>query len=118
MIQKILEFQKNFYQEISFSHARKKEFDDLMKKPVNLETHVKIKFPNKFVFECNFGVIEDITSLFKILDTYLTDRNYYLFIPPFNNKRFTKKTTGSFQFLDLTPDVTLNLLFENDSLNK
>ena len=79
---------------------------------------MKVKLPNSNYFECNFGVNESISKLFEELDLILIDKNYYLFIPPFAQKKFTREMQDTFNELKLVPDVCFNLLFFEESLNK
>lgn len=62
-----------------------------MKKPLYLETNLKIRLPNNHFIEVNFSVKETIKSLFQILDQILLNTNYYLFIPPFVNKKIKRE---------------------------
>ena len=90
-----------------------------MKKPLCLETHIKVKLPGNFMIEVNFGVKENIGALIKTLDELLITPDYFLFIPPFIKNKITKQNMlDSFADFELVPDGTLNLLFLNEELNK
>lgn len=69
--------------------------------------------------EANFGVNENLGELFKLLDGILVESEYFLFIPPFVNKKLSKENKfDSFKQFGLVPDGTLSLLFMNEEFNK
>lgn len=90
-----------------------------MKKPLHLETQIKIKLPNNYFIEINFGVREKLKVLFDLLSQILLHDQYYFFIPPFVNKKIDiRNGSETFEQLNMVPDATLNLLFYNEELNK
>lgn len=117
---RFLEFQKNFYKEISFSNSRKKEFDEITKKNLNLETIIRIKLPNRYIIEANFHVNDKLESIFNLLNENLIKKEgYFLFVAPFvKNKLDFKDSQKSLSVLSLVPDANLNLLYKEQGLNK
>lgn len=117
---RFLNFQKNFYKEISFSNSRKKEFDEITKKNLNLETIIKIKLPNRFIIEANFHVNDKLESVFAVLkENLIKKEGYFLFVAPFvKNKLEFKDSKKTLSELSLVPNANLNLLFREEGLNK
>jgi hypothetical protein len=118
--QRMINFQKNFYDEITFSNSRKKEFEELSKKEVYLETFLRIKLPNRYTIEVNFHVNQKLGDLFELLDKYLIyKKDYFLFISPFVKNKFDfSHSEKKFTELNFVPDANLNLLYSNEELNK
>ena len=51
-----------------FTSKRKKEFEDLVKKPLFTESKIRVKFPNNSVFEAFFSpkeTLHDVISFLK-----------------------------------------------------
>ena len=90
-----------------------------MKSPLVLETQIKIKLPNRFVIETNFGIHEKIKNMFELLDYYLLEHDYFLNYSGFQKKKIQRQDgQKTFKQMDLTPDGSLNLFFDNDQLNR
>ena len=54
-----------------FTSRRKKEFEELLKKPVFTETKIRIKFPNSHVLEAKFSPKEKLKDVVNFVKTVI-----------------------------------------------
>lgn len=120
---RVIQFQKNFQSDISFSNRSKKEFEEFLKQPLHLNTVARIKMPNGDVLESNFASNAPIDSIFELLDKFLIYKaGYFLYIAPGIKNKISPedKKTCNQRFCDLgfIPNVVLNLSYHKDDLNR
>lgn len=120
---KIAEFQDKYMKDMKFSNARKKEFEEFLKKPLYLDSTIKIKLPNGYVIESNFSSNQRLSDVFGLLDQYLLyPDGYYLYIPPNTKQKYQKQdvTTNDKRLIDLgmVPDAVLTLMYHEPEFNK
>ncbi len=123
--QAIIDFQRNFSGEATFQNARKKEYDMFLKEPLDLETTIRVRLPNKYVIEANFSPNDSPRKLFAVINEQLlhSEARYYIYIPPFikdkiYNDDVKGKTNTSFRDLGMSPNAKFELLYEEVSINK
>ena len=56
-------------------NRRKQEYFDLMKKPCFSETLIRVKLPDKWIFECVFSPMETLGDLVKLFHEVNVDFN-------------------------------------------
>eukprot|EP01017_Pseudomicrothorax_dubius_P028468 TRINITY_DN3383_c0_g1_i15.p2 TRINITY_DN3383_c0_g1~~TRINITY_DN3383_c0_g1_i15.p2 ORF type:complete len:182 (+),score=44.99 TRINITY_DN3383_c0_g1_i15:906-1451(+) len=75
---------KELEQSQQFSSRRKKEFEDLARRPVFSETRIRIKFPDSIVVEAKFSPLETLETLIPFVRDLLADPglDFFLFQTP------------------------------------
>lgn len=120
---RIAEFQNKHMKDIQFSSARKKEFEEFLKKPLYLDAILKVKLPNGSIIEANFASNQLLADVFKLLDQYLFYKDgYYLYIAPNIKIRYEKNDAKNLSKrlvdLGMVPDAVLTLLYIHPDINK
>ncbi len=87
----LLDLQMKYY------HLKDEKFfqdkmDKFMLCPIFYNTVLKIEIGNKFMIKANFLIKEKFGKVLELLNEFLIDlEDYYLFQPPFNNNKLSKK---------------------------
>lgn len=80
----ILRWAKEFEDSQQFTSRRKKEFEELLKKPLFIESRVRVRFPNNTILEAKFSPKEPVKNVVDLVKKYLVDPtwDFYLYQTP------------------------------------
>lgn len=95
-----------------FVIKRRTEFENLIKKPIYTQATLRIKFPNEFLLQGNFALMETIGDMYDWIRQNLNDptQEFYLYTS-FPKKMYTDlKSTVYSQ--GLAPSTLLNIGFK------
>ncbi|CAD8125993.1 unnamed protein product [Paramecium sonneborni] len=93
-------------EEQQFASKRKKEFEELLKKPIFSKTDIRVQFPNSVIVQAIFGPLETLKTLYDLIKDMLEDQNleFYLYTSPPPVRMTQKYFNQNFDDLNSVPN--------------
>ncbi|CAD8152674.1 unnamed protein product [Paramecium octaurelia] len=107
--QQLLQFLQQVAQSLEeqqFASKRKKEYLDLLSKPIFAKTDIRIQFPNSVIVQAIFGPLETLKALYDLIQDMLENRNldFYLYTSPPPIRMTQKYLNQTFDELNSVPN--------------
>ncbi|CAD8108599.1 unnamed protein product [Paramecium sonneborni] len=107
--QQLLQFLQQVAQSLEeqqFTSKRKKEYEELLKKPIYSKTEIRVQFPDSVIVQAFFGPLETIKDLYDLIKDMLGDQNleFYLYTSPPLVRMTQKHFQQSFEDLNSVPN--------------
>jgi len=113
--EELLKWAKMMEESQAFSSRRRKEFDELIKRPLFTETNIRVKFPDGKILEGKFSPKEKLSDLVDFVRENIADKgwNFYLFQTPPFQRIAGKLLNQTFDDAECVPSAIFYFAFED-----
>ncbi|CAK66203.1 unnamed protein product (macronuclear) [Paramecium tetraurelia] len=107
--QQLLKFLQQVAQSLEeqqFASKRKKEYEELLNKPIFCKTDIRVQFPNSMIVQAIFGPLETLQALYDLIKDMLVNSNleFYLYTSPPPLRMTQKYLKQTFDDLSSVPN--------------
>ncbi|CAD8076155.1 unnamed protein product [Paramecium primaurelia] len=120
--QQLLQFLQQVAQSLEeqqFASKRKKEYEELLSKPIFSKTDIRVQFPNSVIVQAIFSPLETLQVLYDMIKDMLENSNleFYLYTSPPPLKMTQKYLNQTFDDLNSVPNGLFYFGVEKQTAN-